>query len=85
MSQRNDFEKAMTGVIQSAQRVAMVERFLQIVGSGIGLAARFFGLPALAVYAWNGLTTLPDWHYWPAVAAFAVVNVLITTLKGPAR
>lgn len=68
------------------ERVAAARQFVTVIlGGGAGLAARIFALPALAVYAWNGLTTLPDWHYWPAVAGFAVVNLLITHLRGPVK
>ena len=82
---KDEFTAAMTGAIKAAERVAAVEKFIRYTGSGIGLAARIFALPAIAVYAWNGLTTLPDWHYWPAVAGFAVANVLIAALKGESK
>lgn len=76
--QRDEYTGAMTKAIQTAKAAAA----LQVIGNGVGLAARIFALPALAMYAWNGMTTLPDWPYWPTVAAFAVVNVLILHLHG---
>lgn len=85
MTQREEFTEAMTGVINTAKRVAAIERFYKVVGGGIGLGGRFFGVPWLAAYAWNGMTELPDWPYLPTVAAFAVFNVLAATLRGPSK
>ena len=79
MTQRQEYKDAMTRAIKVA---ALRHTVTAIVGGGVGLAARIFLLPAQAVYSWNGLTTLPNWHYWPAVAGFAVINVLIAALKG---
>lgn len=83
MSQREEFTDAMTKAIKATQRAIIVGRLIKVAGGGVGLAARFFGVPFLAMYAWNGMSTLPDWPYWPTVAAFAVLNVLASTLLGP--
>lgn len=87
MTQRQEFTEAMTKVISAAQTAAQVERFYKVVGGGIGLAARVFGLPWLAIYAWNGLTpeNWAHWEYLPTVAAFVVINVLISTIRGSSK
>ena len=86
MSRRDkEYTDAMTKVLSAAERVAVVNQFLTVAGGGIGMAARIFALPWLAIYAWNGMTTLPDWPYWPTVAAFVVVSILLTTVRGPRK
>ncbi len=76
-----------TGAMTKAIRAAKVAAAIQAIGGGIGLAARIFALPFLAIYAWNGLTPegWAHWEYWPAVAGFAVVNVLIASIRGSGK
>lgn len=77
--QRDEYTEAMAAAINKAKLAAA----LQSVGSLLGVAARIFGVPWLAVYAWNGLTTLPDWHYLPAVAGFFVLSIVLNLARGP--
>lgn len=71
--------------VEAAKDQAFAQSALAVAGGLLGHAAAIFLIPLLAIYAWNGMTPegWVDLTYWPTVAGFFVIRLLINWVKAP--